>query len=449
MASLPQKNRSRPSRKPITIDLEAQTVDEPIDTDADTYASDITEDGDRAFAVEAEGGESGENDTKKPVADDRPLTPPIAPPRKNSASLMGGLVGGLLALIGGAGLQWAGVLPNFGGQTVQQPIDLVPMQSQIDGLKSEILQLAQGSADNAAVAPETQDALDSIAKISASIETLSSKIDQIESTLSTGGAGENVGLETLTNRLAALETSIETQIAALPTAGSAAGIDIAASLAPIEEELRAVGGKLNDFQQNITSRLSEFDARIAQNAEKVGQTSGSAGVAIAIAAAGLKSAIDRGGSFMSELEAYATVAQDKSVVEELRNYAASGVPTISQLSDQFPAIANQIVATGQVLAPDASIADKLIASAWSLVKIRPVGQVDGDSPGAIAARLEARLKNGDIAAALAEFETLPDLNKQAATSFADRMRARQTVDGLLAKALASAMASTTTVPQAN
>ncbi|WP_244423452.1 hypothetical protein [Nitratireductor aquibiodomus] len=53
-----------------------------------------------------------------------------------------------------------------------------------------------------------------------------------------------------------------------------------------------------------------------------------------------------------------------------------------------------------------------MASARSLVVVRPVGSVEGDGPDAIAARMEAAVVANDYEKALAEYETLPEAGKE-------------------------------------
>ena len=192
----------------------------------------------------------------------------------------------------------------------------------------------------------------------------------------------------------------------------------------------------------LAARIDANEAALSEAQDRLAEGGAdSTVVARAIAAAGLKSAIDRGSAFATELEAYASVAGEDETVAQLRDFAASGVPTVTQLSDGFAAVANRIVATGQGLDENASLGDRLMSSARSLVQVRPVGEAEGDTPGAIAARVETRLKDGNLEGALAEWETLPDPAKAASADFMDRVRARQTVDQLVAGALANAMSA--------
>jgi hypothetical protein len=159
-------------------------------------------------------------------------------------------------------------------------------------------------------------------------------------------------------------------------------------------------------------------------------------LARAIAAAGLKTAIDRGGSFMSELEAFASVAPDDPAVPELRDLAARGVPSRSDLIERFPEAANRAIAAAEPVDPDASLVDRLMSSAMSVVKVRQVGEVEGDTAEAIAARAETRLLDGDLDAALAEWSALPEDAQTAAADYGDALAARARAEKLIAASLA-------------
>ena len=84
--------------------------------------------------------------------------------------------------------------------------------------------------------------------------------------------------------------------------------------------------------------------------------------------------------------------------------------------------------------------DRLWSSASTLVDVRPVGaRVQGNEPSAVVARLEAAIVGGDYARALSEYDALPDASKQAGADFIAKVRARQTADDLVSKALAEAL----------
>ena len=65
---------------------------------------------------------------------------------------------------------------------------------------------------------------------------------------------------------------------------------------------------------------------------------------------------------------------------------------------------------------------RLLASAESLIKVRPIGAVEGDTVPAKVARMEVAVKAGDFTKAIAEYETLPETSKAAGQAFADKIR---------------------------
>lgn len=432
MARSAKSRNSRNTRKPVTIDLDADgVVEESVSTATDEAA--VAESNlapDQTEATLEEGSPEGSDDK---------IEPPVQNSNAKLSSLSGGVVGGLLALVGGAVLQWAGVLPSFAPQPAAfEQVDLTPVQSEIEILKNEIAVLQDNGSD--AVSAEIQTAIDAAigasqetatqaSKLEDLMQTLDAKVADIETSISVGAAGEGVGLEALANRIANLESEMVNAVG---------GGEIVAAL---QTELSTVENGLSSLESGLTEQMAGLAAQVASAEEKLAGGASSTNVATAIASAGLKSAIDRGGSFMAELEAYASVSSNTEIVDGLRDYAASGVATINQLSDQFPSVHNRIIAVGEGLEVDASVADRLMASARSLVQVRTVGDVEGEGADQIAARIEARLKESDLAAALAEWESLPDAAKNASARFADQLRARQSVDVMVSKALSGAMAA--------
>lgn len=310
-------------------------------------------------------------------------------PAGKSGSLIGkigaGLLGGLIALGGGAALQATGYLPSFGGSA-----DVAALKAQVDKL-----------AATPVVDPAVLTALGDAQK------ELAQKVDAL--TAAGGSAADPAALTALTDKVTALET-------ALANGATGAPADPAQSQA-----------------------LTDLTAKVAALEAKPAGGDGSGAVALAIAASGLKAAIDRGGPFMSELETYATVAPASPDVEALRTLAASGVPSRQDLINGFSEAANAMIAASRVPDPNASIWSRLGDSAKNLVKARPVGDIPGDSPEALVARMEVALGRGELDAVLAEAAKLPDAAKTAGADFLNKVKARRDTDSLVTKALSLAL----------
>jgi hypothetical protein len=89
---------------------------------------------------------------------------------------------------------------------------------------------------------------------------------------------------------------------------------------------------------------------------------------------------------------------------------------------------------------DQSWSNRLMSGAKSLVTVRPVGNVQGDGVDAIAARMENKVRNGDLPGAVAEWNTLPDAAKSASAAFKQSLDARIRVEDMVSDALSKAIA---------
>jgi hypothetical protein len=323
--------------------------------------------------------------TARPAAEAPATRPPAADTVKGtrtSAMVASGILGGLVALLLAGSMQYAGYLPGLG----QQPS--AATRTELDEIRQQMDALRVSSA----TAP-------------AGGEDLEQRLQALESAI--GQAGQN-GQSELEQRLATLQADLD----ALKTAGQAEA-----------ESASQLGQRLNTLEN------------------RVNQPGREQAVARALAAAALKAATERGGSFAAELQTYGQVAKDDPAVAELQAYAEKGVPTRAELTRRLQPAANAILDAVHQPTAGESITDRLLTSAMRVVKVRPVGEVEGETPEAILARMEERVKNGDLKAAVAEWNTLPDAAKQASSDFKAALDARIAVEDLMNATLTRAMAS--------
>jgi hypothetical protein len=369
--------------KTVTIDLEPEAVHE---VKSDAAPETIVEHDDQLDGAADHGSSPREADVAAAL-----------PPRASNglAGKVGaGLVGGLIALTGGAGLQYAGQLPSF-GQDAQLGAQFGALQAQVDKLS------AAPTVDPAIIDVLNRAQLD----LSKQLSELSSQV----ALLKTSGSGDEA-ITALQSKLGALESAV----ANLPAGGGAT--DPAAS---------------NAFQV-LADKVAALEAKPADTGE-------AKSVAMAIAASGLKAAIDRGGSFATELETYASVVPASPDVEALRSLAAKGVPAQPELLAQFGDAADLMISAATVPDPDMGILQRLTESAKGLVNARRVGDIQGDEPDAIVARMEVALQKGDLASVLALSEKLPEASRAAGKDFLDKVTARRDTDTLVTRALGVAL----------
>ena len=108
----------------------------------------------------------------------------------------------------------------------------------------------------------------------------------------------------------------------------------------------------------------------------------------------------------------------------------NGAPTNSALAASFNAVAPHVLAaTSQ---PDTgSVTDRFLAHLHNLVKVRELNETAGDDPQALVSQIEAGSRRGDIGAALASFDKLPEAARKAAGDWPTLARARQAAEAAL------------------
>ncbi|WP_028739982.1 COG4223 family protein [Rhizobium mongolense] len=401
---------SKNADEPVTIDLEAQKIAAAADTvktseasapdagapDADKATADLEAsiDPEKEPLAEETAGHaaiSGEPSQPEMATDPEPVR---QKPRGGTTSglIAAGIFGGLVALLGAGVIQYAGYLPT--SSPPQTALDeTARLSAEIDGLKQSIASLA--------AAPNTSD------------DALDKRVSALETAAKTPAATGQVDtpqVDALNQKVADMATQLE---------------QLRTSLSQTSEERASSGA-------DIIKRLEEAEKKLNEPRQDVA-------VAQAIAAAALKAAIDRGGPFMAELDTFAGVSPDDPAVADLRNFAETGVPSRAELIRQVPDVATAIVQSVNQADPNQSWSDRLMASAKSLVTVRPVGNIEGENVEAIAARMEDKVKNGDLPGAANEWNDLPSNAKQASAAFKQSLEARIRVEELVGGALSKAI----------
>ncbi|MBU2329664.1 MAG: hypothetical protein KJ755_20285 [Alphaproteobacteria bacterium] len=357
----------------------------PVDTSAEPSAP--PEDGPEATAPADEPPPILEN------AMETETTAGHGPVRQSPATstlVASGIFGGLVALALAGSMQYAGILPGVGPDQNIQTATVEP--AEIEALKAEVARLAAQPATPAAD------------------PALAERLSALEASIadaSTAPAADPSAVEALKTQLVAAEQAIES--------------------------LRSEIASNKQAMDESATRLSEAERKLEEPRSDIE-------MARAIALAGLKTAIDRGGPFLSELDALKSVSPEDPSVASLTPLASTGVPSRSDLTREFGQVAEDILAAINQRAAGEGWTDRLIASARSLVKVRPVGNVEGDSPEAIVARVENKLQNGDLKGAALEWELLPGAGKQASSDFVTKLKNRIEAEERVSAALSQTVA---------
>jgi hypothetical protein len=378
---------SKSNADPRTIDLSSDEVKSIAPGEAEGADEDVS----ASSEPEAETTAAGE---QKPASSESPEPPAAGRERSVGSLLATGFVVGIVVLAGAAGLQYWGVLPSMNSDN--------DIADKVNAISGEVEATKSAVAALKAEKPQVD------------FGPVNDKIAAIEAKLTDMPKPNGLSADADT-RIAALND----QVSKLETA--------LADQKKTDEEARAA----------LLMRLEALEKKASEPRDDVE-------VAVAIASAGLKAAVDRGGPFTAELDTLAGIDPNNPAVRELKAFAAAGVPSRSKLVADFPAVADQILASINSGNPNQSLTDRLLSSAFSMVKVRPVGNVEGDTPNAIVARMEARLTDGDLKGADAEWRKLPETGKQASADYEKSLRARIRVEDLVGATLTKAVQGTET-----
>ncbi len=459
MVKTPRTRHSKTKREPVTIELEPGSVSRVADeseaattpsgfedapaTDEKASAS-ASDDSSKEAAVEAKAGDPetssssdynldetppNDRDTDGERAQSQP-EPASTAPRSGSRLpvFAAGVVGAIVALVAAGLLQYAGILGTPRTQVASDP-GSSQLEGEIATLKSEVAALRDNPATGSGVDPAT------VENLSGAVEQVKTEVASLQKAVESGSAGDTAGLEALRTRIEDIDSRLagQAQNASGPSPEDIAALNeriaaIEAQVKSADEANTAIDGRLGAFEQSLQGLSSKVEAQAGQPK-----------IALAIASSALKSAIERGVPFQSEIETFAAIAPESPDIADLRTYAEDGVATQAELVAETDAAANAMIAAAAPPKKDAGIVERLLTSAESLVSVRPIGAVEGDGVPEIVARMEVAIQAGDLEKALAEYETLPEPAKAAGAAFAERIRARVQVEKLADQAVAGAM----------
>ncbi len=196
--------------------------------------------------------------------------------------------------------------------------------------------------------------------------------------------------------------------------------------------LLALSERLNDLEKSgatiksLLHRMDQFEKDGGQ-LNAAGASDGASARALVLAVANLRQAISRDAPFEKSLEALKAVGGEnpdiKTAAALLAKTARTGIPTLSTLRDRFELLAGRIVSASNAL-EERGWMERAANRVSSLVTWRRVDEKsDSVSIDAIVARAEARLREGDLQAAVKSLEGL-SANAQGDTKANTKANAR-------------------------
>ena len=297
-----------------------------------------------------------------------------------------------------------GRLKTLETRKVEAAPDLSGLAGRVSALEESLESLAKTAQDGGSIAEGA---------------ALDAKVNDMEQRLqaSVAGALDAQKAETVTG-LEAVQgevTALKAKLGALAEANLVDASDLGPELTEIDQRLAKLEGA-----------LPALSAAIDRSA--AGARSG----ALAMAFANLRDAVSAGRPFATELAAIQSLHPESHALGALPAHAGTGIPTVPELARKLRALAR-----ASLMPPPGvgeSFVDSVIASAKSAIAIRRIdAAATGSEPGAVLARAEAQLKQGELAAAVKEVETLPAPSRDAFAGWLDDARARISADETLGK----------------
>ena len=275
---------------------------------------------------------------------------------------------------------------------------------------------------------------------------------------STDPSGQSPQLAALAGRLAELQK-------AMRDAGETTRTGIArfdSELSAIRTEAGRLAQRLDGLKGEVEERLkgaakaadvSPLTAKLAAlerdlqtfNASEADRNANASRIVLTLELANLKRAIDRGERYADELARAKRVGASFNFTA-LERYMLEGVPAPAELAKAFPKAANAML-DAEAERADASLLDRLLAGARSIVRVRKTGHAAEDtSAEAVVGRMEAALKEGRLAEVLANAKTLPPKAALAGEDWVKKVEARLAVERALADVEAALKSSLGAAP---
>jgi hypothetical protein len=205
-----------------------------------------------------------------------------------------------------------------------------------------------------------------------------------------------------------------------------------ARVAELQQELedahRAEAVAANPVLQTATAQA--LNARL-DRLEAYERRAGRAASA-AVAAGALADAAQTSRPFAGELAALERLMPDSSLVAGLRPLAETGAPTRAALAAEFPDVAARAATAAHAPRRNASFLTRALSALGSIITLRRVDDLTGQSADAVLARAERRVDDGDIEGALEQMRALPPGAQAATADWRERAQRRVAIETRIA-----------------
>ena len=331
------------------------------------------------------------------------------------------------------------VQASVDNQALQQAID--PINGEVNSLKQELAALksemealrgASGGSSTLSEGPSANLAPieDRLGKLETALSETTKHVDEVASAQESASTATPPAPapDPRVDSLASENEALKQQVASLTQRlDQMSGLD-------------AKVGELGPRIDALTPRVEALDQQVAAIPKSNEQQRA---VALIVAVGELRSALASDKSFAAELSTLNDLTHTdealrpklKPIIDRLTPMADAGVPTLSQLAAGFPT--TEIARAGEAELAGEVTDDNWLKRFWrglghsisEVITVRPTGpDVQGDDTLARLARAEAKLGEGDLAAAVAEVRGMKGLAAEAAAEWVSQADARLAIE---------------------
>ncbi|WP_343564587.1 carph-isopro domain-containing protein [Kiloniella sp. b19] len=208
--------------------------------------------------------------------------------------------------------------------------------------------------------------------------------------------------------LSSLETQLRNQARRLDRLERRPAGDGTASAPAVSADVTGLESEIGRLQGEISSLRDQVANQPVGTASPV-TAPGGQDVYLALSILQLRDALRGSAPFVRELDLVRNVAQGRDTVlmtlEPLNGIASTGLPSLTGLKTDFPAVARAVVSADKIDAAEGWI-EKAVGRVTNLVSVRETGPQDGQQVSAVLWRAEELLSEDDLAGAVRELRQL-------------------------------------------
>lgn len=303
------------------------------------------------------------------------------------------------------------------------------LDSQLGALSGEQTSTAKALADlPKPVVPDFGPVDTRIAALDAQVTATDNKLNGSDARLNGFDAKVN-GVDGKINGFDARVNGLDARVNGLESKVDSEATQVAKFQAAVTNLPKVDLGPLQAATATLDRRVADVEGQLAApkdgarltEARAVGSADETKATSIALVGQAIQSAIADGRPYGKELDALRALGAEPEAIAKLSPMATLGAPTATALKDNWDVVQGDV--RSAMKPPEAGSAlDRFAANARALVQVRRVGAVQGDDPSATVSQIDAALGAGDVAAALAAWDKLPDTGKDPSRDWASSAR---------------------------